>query len=493
MTRPTLKLIVVLGVAALGVALASSQSVAAGGAMSALAPIQLTPERRQLIGVTFATVERREVTRQIDTTGNIESDEQLQSYVQTRFAGWIQQVFANQTFQYVRRGQQLFTVYSPDLASAEAEYVLALEAHARVADSAVEGVAAGANSLAQAAAERLALMGVPQAEIARLARGGKPRNVLTVYSPAAGYVVERGALPNMYVQPDTKLYTLTDFSTVWVYAAVFQDEIGGMKIGDPTRLVLDTYPGISFAGRVDYIWPQIDTTTRTARVRIAFDNRDGRLKPGMFGRVTLHIRMGEQTVIPAGGVLRTGTRNIAFIDRGGGYLTPAEVELGPSVGNDLVVRKGLEPGQRIVASANFLIDSESQLQAATGAFVPPPEGAGGGTARPSEAKPAATLEVVTIPDPPARGRNRVRATLRDAAGRGVDGAEVGITFYMAAMPAMEMSAMREVATLNGQGGGIYEGDITLESGGTWQVTAVASKDRRPLASKQFNLSATGAM
>jgi RND family efflux transporter MFP subunit len=483
-------------VLALMVSMATLPAAATDSAPAGLAPIQLTPERRQLIGVSFATVQRRNVMKRIDTTGNIEPDEQLQSYVQTRFAGWIQQVYANQTYQYVRRGQPLFTVYSPDLASTEQEYLIALQAQDRVAASSVEGVADGAKSLAQAAAERLALLGVPESEIARLVHEKKSRNVTTIYSPASGYVVERNAFPNMYVQPDTKIYSITNFAAVWVYAAVFQDEIGAVKTGDPAILTIDAYPAENFRGRVDYIWPQIDIATRTARVRLAFDNRDDKLKPGMYGRVTLQIPLGEQTVIPAGGVLRTGTRNVAFIDRSGGYLTPTEVELGPRAGDDLVVIKGLQPGQRIVASANFLIDSESQLQAAAGNFVPPSAGISATGVEPSEGRgnqPAAAIEVATIPNPPARGKNQVRVTLRDSHGKGIGGAKVTVTFYMAAMPAMGMTAMRVTVAPAEQGDGVYQGDLVLASGGTWQVTAVATKDGHTLASKQFDLSATGGM
>jgi Cu(I)/Ag(I) efflux system membrane fusion protein/cobalt-zinc-cadmium efflux system membrane fusion protein len=463
------------------------------GPATELAPVRLTPERRQLIGVTFATVEHREVSRRIEVVGNVVPDEQLESYVQTRFAGWIERVFVNQSFQRVRRGQPLFRVYSPDLAATEQEYVLALRARERVAQSSIEGVSEGADSLAQAAAERLSLMGVPRAEVASLARGGPPRNTVTVVSPASGYVVERNAVANMYVQPETRLYTITDFSTVWVYAAVFQDDIGTIHAGDRADFSVDTYPGERFAGRVDYIWPQIDTATRTARVRVALGNRDGRLKPGMYGRVALHVELGERTVVPANAVLRTGAHNVVFIDRGDGYLLPKYVVLGPRVGDDLVVDRGLEAGQRIVASANFLVDSESQLQATIGGFAPspPPQAASAGAS--SAAQPAATLDVLTIPDPPARGNNRVRVTLKDRDGHAIDSAKVSVTFYMAAMPAMGMSAMRETAALTKKGGGIYEGDFTLASGGTWQVTAVAAKDGRTLAAKQFNLSATGGM
>ncbi len=462
------------------------------GRTSERVAIQLTPERRQLIGLRFASVERREVYQTIDTTGNVEPDEQLETDVQTRFAGWIDRVFVDQTFEYVRRGQPLFTVYSPELASTEQEYVLALHARDRVAGSTIEGVSEGADSLVRAAAERLRLLGISRTELTRLARGGEPRNVLTIHSPASGYVVYRNAFPKMYVQPEMKLYMITDFSTVWVYAAVFQDEIAAVRVGERANFSVDAYPTKSFVGRVDYVWPQLDSATRTARVRIALDNRDGRLKPGMYGRVRFKINLGERTVIPANGVLRTGKHNVAFIDRGDGYLLPKYVELGPRVGDDVVVEGGLFPGQRIVASANFLVDSESQLQAAIGSFVPPPPGVMASSIQ-REAKASATLELFTSPNPPARGKNRVRVTLREPNGHPISGATVTVTFYMPPMPAMGMSAMRERIDLVDQKNGVYEGELKLESGGTWQVTAVASKEGRTLASKQFSLSATGGM
>jgi Cu(I)/Ag(I) efflux system membrane fusion protein/cobalt-zinc-cadmium efflux system membrane fusion protein len=212
----------------------------------------------------------------------------------------------------------------------------------------------------------------------------------------------------------------------------------------------------------------------------------------MYGRITLRVRLGEQTVIPASGVLRTGMHNVAFIDRGDGSLIPKNVELGPRVGDDLVVLNGLLPGQRIVASANFLIDSESQLQAATGSFLPAPEVASASAAS-LAAKRSATIEVLTIPNPPVRGKNRVRVTLKDANGLAIDGAKVSVSFYMPAMPEMGMSALREVAAPRDRGGGVYEGSVGLESGGTWQVTALATKEGRTLASMTFSLSASGGM
>src|ERR1700735_72030 len=393
------------------------------GADSQLAPIRVTPERRQLIGLKFAIVVRKDVSDRLETTGNIEADERLQGYVQTRFAGWIERVFANSTYQYVHRGQPLFTIYSPDLMSTESEYLLAIEARRRVKDSTVGGVTDDASSLVDSAAERLKLWGVSPREIVRLERERTVRRAVEIDSPMSGYIVERNALPNMYVQPDTRLFTITDLSKVWIYAAVFQDEIGKIRPGDPATVTVDAYPGTNFEGRVDFIEPQIDPMTRTARVRCEFDNPKVQLLPGMFAHVALDLPMGEQIVIPDTAVLRTGTHDVAFIDRGDGYLTPTEIELGSHVGDDFIALKGLSPGQQIVSSANFLIDSESQLQAAADAFVPPPPGVGANAAGPAaEVLPENSIEFTSDPNPLVRGHNKVLVTLRDSKGAPISGA-----------------------------------------------------------------------
>jgi RND family efflux transporter MFP subunit len=464
------------------------------GADSQLAPIRITPERRQLIGLKFATVSRKDVNDRLETTGSIETDERLQGYVQTRFAGWIEQVFANSTYQYVHRGQPLFTIYSPDLVSTENEYLLAIEARKRVKDSLVGDVTTDASSLVDSAAERLKLWGVSPREIARLERERTVRHAVEIDSPMSGYIVERNALPNMYVQPDTRLFSITDLSKVWIYAAVFQDEIGKVHPGDPATVTVDAYPGISFDGRVDFIQPQIDPMTRTAKVRCEFKNIKGQLLPGMFAHVALDLPMGEQTVIPDTAVLRTGSHNVAFIDRGDGYLTPAEIELGPRVGDQFIVLKGLSAGQQIVSSANFLIDSESQLQAAAGAFVPPPPGVGANAgAQAVAAIPQASIEFSSDPSPLVRGHNKAMVTVRDSKGAPIAGAQVTVSFYMAAMPAMGMAAMRAQGTAQDQGNGSYAANIELPSGGTWSLTITASKAGQPIATKQMDISASGSM
>jgi multidrug efflux pump subunit AcrA (membrane-fusion protein) len=461
-------------------------------AQSALAPIVVSPQRRQLIGLQTAVVEEKNLAARIETTGLVEPDEQLEGSVQTRFSGWIRQVFVNETYQPVRKGQPLFTIYSPDLLSTENEYLIASKAGRQLGASPVEGVAEGAQSLKAAALDRLKLFGVPRPEISRLEREGLARDALEIDSPMTGYVVERVALPNMYVQPETKLYSITTLSDVWIYAAVFQNQIGQLRVGDPVTVTVDAYPGRTFPGRVDFIWEAIDPNTRTARVRCSFANPDRLLKLGMYVNVAITPRPGRGLAIPDTGVFRTGTHNVVFIDRGDGYLTPVEVELGPHVGHSFVVLKGLKAGERIVSSANFLIDSESQLQAAAGTFAPPPPGVSASAGQP-ETTPAAGVFLTTEPSPPARGGNKLTVTLKDETGKAVAGARVTVTFYMAAMPAMGMAAMRAQSNLADRGDGTYSGNIDLQSGGSWQVTITATRDERTIAGKQFEISVSGSM
>ena len=457
---------------------------------AALVPVQLSPERLQSIGVRMGRVERKTVSDEIRVTGNVAIDETRLAYVQTRYPGYIQKVFANATYQYVRKGQPLFTIYSPDLAATEREYVVAKQNQKRVEGSTVPGVSEGAASLLEATAERLKQWGVPQKEIARLESTNQVQQELTVESPVSGYITERNALPNLTVQPETRLYTVAELSTVWVFAEVFQNDLGRIKIGDAATLTIDSYPGKTFTGRVNFIYPQVDMTTRTVRARLAFSNPGLKLTPGMFVNVALQVPQGKQLVIPASGVLQSGTRQVVFVNRGDGYLEPRDVELGTRSGDDFIVSKGLKEGEEIVTSANFLIDSESQLQAALGSFVPPPPGAGAAGATNA---PQANVELTTDPTPPRRGANTIRVKLSDGGDTGISGAEVSVTFFIPAMPAMGMAAMRTPVSLSDKGNGIYEGSAQLDSGGTWQVTIVAKKNGQTVATKQLSVNATGGM
>src|ERR1700747_153193 len=311
---------------------------------AALAPVQLSPERLQSIGVRMGRVERKSVSDEIRVTGNVAVDETRLAYVQTRYSGYIQKVFADATYQYLRKGQPLFTIYSPDLAATEREYLVAKQNQNRVAGSTIPGVSEGAVSLLDAATERLKQWGVPQREIARLESTGQVQQELQVDSPVSGYITERNALPNLTVQPETRLYSVADLSTVWVLAEVFQNDLGRIKVGDRASLTVDSYPGRTFEGRVNFIYPQVDMTTRTARARLVFSNPGLKLAPGMFVNVTLKVAMGKQLVIPATGVLQSGTRQMVFVNRGDGYMEPREVQLGSRAGDAFLVLNWLAGG-----------------------------------------------------------------------------------------------------------------------------------------------------
>src|SRR6266852_2464466 len=458
-----------------------------------LAPFQLTPQRMQSIGVVLGKVESKPVNTELRFYGNVQVDERRQAYVQTRFAGWIRKVYADATGNFIGKGQPLFTIYSPDLVSTEHEYLLAKKNSESLQQSKVSGVASGASSLFSAAKERLLQWEVSPAEIEKLDQGGKVITDLTVNSPVSGYITQKNALPNMYVQPETMLYTVADLSDVWVLAQVFQSDAGKIKPGDAAAITVDAYPGRVFNGRVEYILPQIDMNTRTLPVRLVFANPGLKLRPGMYVNVRAKLPMGRQLVVPASAAFHSGTKNLLFVYGGEGNIEPREVEFGPQVGDQIVVTKGLKAEEQIVTSANFLIDSEAQLQAAAGALIPPPPGAGQAGSMNAPAQPQADVELTTDPDPPHKGSNTVRVKLTGQDGQPITGANVTVTFFMAAMPAMGMSVMKTVINASDKGGGMYEGKGDLGSGGTWQVTVRAQQNGQTIANKQLALNATGGM
>ena len=458
-----------------------------------LAPIQLTPQRMQSIGMVLGRVESKAVSSELRFYGNVQVDERRQAYVQTRFAGWIRKVYADATGNFVGKGQPLFTIYSPDLVATEQEYLIAKKNADTLQVSNVSGVASGASTLFTAAKERLLQWEISPAEIEKLDQGGNPITDLTIYCPVSGYITQKNALPNMYVQPETMLYTVVDLSSVWVLAQVFQSDAGKIKPGDPAEVMVDAYPGRVFNGRVDYILPQFDMNTRTLPVRLVLPNPGLKLRPGMYVNVRTKRSMGRQLVVPASAAFHSGTRNLVFVYSGEGSIEPREVELGPQVGAELVVTNGVKAQEQIVTSANFLIDSEAQLQATAGAFVPPPPGAGQVASMNAPAQPQANVELTTDPETPHKGSNIVRVNLTGQDGQPVAGASVTVTFYMAAMPAMGMAAMKTVVNASDKGGGIYQGKADLGSGGTWQVTIRAQQNGQTIANKQLTVNATGGM
>lgn len=456
-----------------------------------LAPLQLSPQRLQEIGVTTAAVELKNINDDLQVPGNVDIDEQKLSYVQTRFPGWIQNVFANATYQYVRKGQPLFTVYSPDLVSSQQEYLLARKNQKAVSQDGHNLAAQESGWLVQAAEERLRQFGIPDRALTELEKSGTVERNIAIESPASGFITERNALPNAYVQPETKLYTIADLSTVWVYANVFQNDVGRLKPGDSALVTVDAYPGRQFHGRIDQILPQVDPATRTARVRLIFANPGVTLKPGMYVNVQISMPLGRQFVVPSSAVLQSGERAVAFVDHGQGNLEPRTIVIGPRVNDSVVVVSGLKAGERVVSSANFLVDSEAQLQSVFQNFAPPAaqQPAAGSGAQAEQIQ----IDLGTSPSPPNKGANTFRVKLTGPDARPATGLQVAVALFMPAMPAMGMAAQHASATLMEKGNGSYEGPVQLSSGGTWQMAITVRRGGQVVATKQMSLDVAGGM
>src|SRR6267154_1720557 len=374
--------------------MSAGQSKAPSQPEIALAPIQLSSQRMQSIGVQIGEVKYQPVNDEIRFYGNVQADERRLAYVQTRFAGWIRKLYADATGDFVRKGQPLFTIYSPDLVTTEQEYLIAKKNQADLQQSSIMGVASGAASLFSATKDRLLQWEISPSEIAKLDTTGKVITDLTINSPVSGYITEKNALPNMYVQPEMHLFTVADLSKVWVLAQVFQNDAGKIKPGNRAEVTVDAYPGRVFEGRVDYLLPQVDIATRTLPVRLVIPNPGLKLRPGMYVNVGLKLPLGRQLVVPGSAVFHSGTRNLVFVYHGDGNIEAREVELCSRVGEQQIVAKGVRAGEQIVVSTNFLIDSEAQLQAAAGAFVPPPPGAGAAAAINAPAQTQATIDLI---------------------------------------------------------------------------------------------------
>ena len=444
----------------------------------------------QSIGVRTGQVEYKTINSEIRAMGTVEVDERRVAYVQTRYPGWVKDVFVNATYQFVRKGDPLFTIYSPELVASQQEYLLAKANAGRLGQSSVEGVSAGADTLLRSAHERLLQWNLSEQDISKLETSGKPLTEFTFASPVSGYVVERMVLPNAYVQPEMRLYSIADLSTVWINAQVFQQDAGKLKPGDPADITVDTYPARIFHARVEQVLPQVDPATRTLRVRLSMPNPTLKLKPGMFVNVRLRAPLGRQLFVPASAVLQAGSRQIVFLSRGQGTLEPREVQLSAPTGEGFVVLKGVKSGDTVVTSANFLIDSESQLQAAAGAYTPPPPGAGAAAAM-NGPEPQASAELTTDPSPPHKGKNRVQVKLTSSDGKPLSAARVTVRFFMAGMPEMGMAEMNVTFQLTDRGKGVYAGEVELGSGGTFQVTVSAEQAGKAVLTKRVNLTATG--
>ncbi|MCL4797518.1 MAG: efflux RND transporter periplasmic adaptor subunit [Bryobacteraceae bacterium] len=348
--------------------------------------IRVSPEKQQVIGVKFGEVTSGAGTHTFRSVGKVTMDETRFSNVQTRIEGWIDKVYVDFTGKLVEKGQPLLTLYSPEMLASQQEYLLAIRSREIMKDSPLAGSQQQSDSLLVAARKRLELFSLSEAQIEEITRSGKPLTYITIYSPISGFVMMRNAFPKQRITPETELYTIVDLSKVWIMADVFESEASMIRVGMPARVSLSYGSGGKINGRVSYIQPEVDPTTRTLKVRIEADNPDMRLRPDMFVDVDFSVAMSARMTVPAEAVLDTGLKKTVFVDRGNGYIEPRQVETGERIGDRIEITKGLTASERIVISGNFLIDSESQLKSSAAGMAGHQHG--GATSAPAPSTPA---------------------------------------------------------------------------------------------------------
>jgi Cu(I)/Ag(I) efflux system membrane fusion protein len=326
-----------------------------------LATVTIDPMRQQLIGLKSVEVKEGSVGGSWRTVGRVEVDPTGVRKINIKVEGYVDRVFADFVGKPVRRGQPLFSIYSPDLVSAQSEYLLARKTQRQLAENGTTGESG--ESLVAAARQKLKLWDVPESEIARLERTGEVSRTVTFVSPIAGVVTAKNVVEGARIGPSETLYEITDLGHVWVMADAYETDLGQVKVGTPATLTLQAYPNRVFKGRVDFIDPVLDPKTRTAKVHLHFPNPNDEIKPEMFGEVVLQDKARQGLTIPADAVIQTGTKEVVFVDLGDGKFQPREVQLGEKSGDTVEVRSGLTQGQKVVTRANFLIDSESRLRA----------------------------------------------------------------------------------------------------------------------------------
>jgi len=328
--------------------------------------VEISPEQQQLIGVKIVKVTVMPLGKTIRTVGRIDADERKLATINTKIEGWIEKLHVDYTGRYVKRGEPLAEIYSPELFATQQEFLSALKLAKRL-ESANKGaygelIAKDANALVESARERLRLWDITENQIQKIEETGKPVRTLTLYSPVSGYVIQKMAIQGMKVMPGEKLFDIADFSTLWLIADIYEYELPLIRVGDTARIILSYFPGKEMSSQIDYVYPAVSAETRTAKVRFRLSNPGGKLKPQMYTNVDIKINMGKKLAIPESAVIDTGVRQVVYVDKGEGIFEPREVMLGMRAEGFVEVLRGLKAGEKVASSANFLIDSEAQLK-----------------------------------------------------------------------------------------------------------------------------------
>ena len=453
--------------------------------------VNVSSEMQQLVGIRTATAEIRPLMQKIRTVGIVTYDETRIAQVFSKVEGWIEQLLVNYTGTLVRKGQPLFTLYSPDLVATQEEYLLALKAKQTLGSSSIKEISAGSDSLLESAHRRLSLWDISEEQINNLEKTGKPQRTLTFFAPISGFVIKKDAIQGMKVMPDKELYTITDLSTVWVNADIYEYELAHIRVGQKAKMNVASYPARDFVGKVSWISPVLEEKTRTAKVRLEFSNRDFILKPEMYANAEIEINAGRKLAVPDEAVLDSGLRKVVFLDKGEGRFEPAEVKVGNKFDGYYEILAGLSAGERILASASFLLDSESRLKEAMGAMAGM-AGHGDMKGMETQAAPKAgpqekkvqdlTLTLLTQPEKPKAGENVIRLKITNTAGQLIKDAQVSFVFNMT-MPGMVPSKGEGKLSQDG----FYETKTMLGMAGQWEVTVIVRRPGQKEIQEKFSV------
>ncbi|MCI0485438.1 MAG: efflux RND transporter periplasmic adaptor subunit [Blastocatellia bacterium] len=364
---------------------------------------QISPEKQQLIGVKYGEAAYMPVSKTLRAVARLAYDETKIVRIHTKIEGWVEDVYVDFTGKLVEKGQPLISIYSPELLQTQQEFLLARRGRDELSESPFKEAVVGSESLYESARRRLELWDVTEEQIKELERTGKPTRSLKLYAPTDGFVLARSAYPRQRVTPETELYSIADLSTIWAIADIYEYEAPEIQVGQEAAMTLSYYPGRAFRGKVTYIYPQVDNMTRTLKVRLEFPNPGFALKPDMYANIEFKIDYGKRVVVPQEAILDSGSEQLVFISHEGGYFEPRKVQLGAKVDDQVIVLAGLKPGERVVTSANFLIDSESKLKSAAGGMGMPGMNHGGGA--PSGSKKAPQVDRSGRQPGPTQERN----------------------------------------------------------------------------------------
>jgi len=327
--------------------------------------VKIDPVTVQNMGVRTEKVERRPLSVKVRTVGYVTYDEERVKHINTKITGWVEKLFVNTTGEEIQKGQQLLSIYSPELVATQEEYLQALKYGREVSGSGYAEVKGGADSLIEASRKRLLLMDIDSSQIKALEERGEVQKSMVLSSPAQGIVTKKNVVEGMKIDPGMELYSIADLSQVWIIASVYEYELPFLKLGQEAEITLPYEPGTRYAGKVTFIYPYLSAKTRTAQVRMEFKNPGLKLKPDMYADVVIKTGTGGKVLlVPTEAVIRTGTRNVVVKSLGGGKFLPSEVTVGPENEGFIQVLSGLAEGEEIVTSGQFLIDSESNLREA---------------------------------------------------------------------------------------------------------------------------------